>query len=122
MRRLAHRHSARSSVLVARARSMLHAPTPSEELLWRALTRAELGVAFKRQVPIHRFIVDFLAPSVRLIVEVDGGYHGRRRCADAQRDRKLHALGYRVVRLEAELVMRDPQAALERVRGALHIR
>jgi very-short-patch-repair endonuclease len=92
---------------------MLHAPTASEELLWRALTRADLGVAFKRQVPIHRFIVDFLAPSVRLVVEVDGGYHSERRGADARRDRKLRALGYRVVRVDAELVVCDPEAVVQ---------
>ena len=56
---------------------------------------------------------------MRLVVEVDGGYHGERRGADAWRDRKLRALGYRVARVEAELVMRDPQAAIERVRTTL---
>jgi very-short-patch-repair endonuclease len=100
---------------------MRHAPTPTEELFWRALTRADLSVAFKRQVPVGLFIVDFLAPSVRLVVEVDGGCHSERRGADAQRDRKLRALGYRVVRVDAELVVRDPEGAVQRVRRALGI-
>jgi very-short-patch-repair endonuclease len=44
----------------------------------------QLGVSFRRQVPLgNRFIVDFLAPVARLVVEVDGGYHARRREADA---------------------------------------
>ena len=56
----------------------------------------------------------------RLIVEVDGGYHERRVTADARRDRKLTRVGYRVVRLQAELVMHDISAALRAVRRALN--
>jgi very-short-patch-repair endonuclease len=43
----------------------------------------------------------------------------RRRAADASRDRKLARLGYRVVRLTAELVLSDLAAAVELVRAAL---
>jgi len=43
----------------------------------------------------------FYAPSVRLVVEVDGGYHARRASADARRDRKLERAGHRVLRIEA---------------------
>jgi very-short-patch-repair endonuclease len=49
---------------------------------------------------------------------VDGAYHGRRRSADARRDRKLRRLGFRVLRLDAELVMRNLGAALARIREA----
>lgn len=66
-----------------------------------------------------RFIADFYAPSIKLIVEVDGGYHVRRRAADASRDRKLARLGYRVVRLEAELVLSELAAAVALIRAAL---
>jgi hypothetical protein len=38
----------------------------------------QLGVAFRRQVRIdNRHIVDFSAPSLKLVVEVDGGSHAR---------------------------------------------
>jgi very-short-patch-repair endonuclease len=80
------------------------------------LRSSQLGVAFRRQVPLLGFIADFYAPSARLIVEIDGGYHARRVTADAHRDRKLERDGYRVVRLQAELVMRDLPAALLAVR------
>jgi len=50
---------------------------------------------------------------------VDGGYHARRRAADASRDRKLVRLGYRIVRLDAALVLRDLEAAVTVVRAAL---
>ena len=35
------------------------------------------------------------------------------------RDRALHRLGYRVLRLEAELVVEQPHEALARIRAAL---
>ena len=80
-----------------------------------------LGVAFRRQVPIgNRYIADFLAPSVKLVVEVDGCCHARRVVADARRDRVLLRLGYRVLRLDAELVLRQLPLAVEAVRQALH--
>ena len=94
--------------------------TPSEVRLWLALRGRALGVQFRRQVPLAgRYIVDFCAPTVRLVVEVDGGYHEQRRCADRRRDAVLGELGYRVVRMEAELVLRDLTAAVALVRAAL---
>ncbi|MBK9001385.1 MAG: DUF559 domain-containing protein [Myxococcales bacterium] len=53
------------------------------------------------------------------VFEIDGGYHRTRTAADARRDRKLARLGYRVVRIDADLVMRALPEALARVRDAL---
>jgi very-short-patch-repair endonuclease len=53
-------------------------------------------------------------------VEVDGGYHERRRRADARRDARLRRLDYRVLRCEAELVVKDLPSALARIREALN--
>jgi very-short-patch-repair endonuclease len=60
-----------------------------------------------------------LLNGLRLVVEVDGGYHARRRAADLRRDVKRGRLGYRVLRLPAALVMEDLQAAVALVRAAL---
>ena len=110
----------RSLQLSDRARSMRRAPTASEEALWLALRGGALGVAFKRQVPLAaRFIADLFAPSVRLVVEVDGGAHRQRRASDRRRDEKLRRLGYRVVRVQAALVLRHLEQALAVIRAAL---
>jgi len=114
-----HRSTARESLLAARAREMRAALTPSEQLLWVRIRGRRLGVLFRRQVPLlGRFIADFLAPAERLVVEVDGAYHAERGHADARRDAALERAGYRVVRVEAELVMRDVEAVAERIRAA----
>ena len=111
-------HRARS-VLELRASVMRSALTASEARLWAALKAQQLGCTFRRQVPVGNFVADFLAPVPRLIVEVDGSSHRGRASRDASRDRKLARLGYRVLRIEAALVMRDLDAAVALVRAAL---
>jgi very-short-patch-repair endonuclease len=99
---------------------MRHAMTSGEAALWSCLKGKQLGVAFRRQVPLAgRFIADFLAPSVRLVVEVDGGWHHARAVADTRRDRLLARLGHRVLRLDDALVLGNLEAAVARVREAL---
>jgi len=93
--------------------------TRSEALLWARLRAKQLGLAFQRQIVIGPFIVDFVAPSVRLVVEVDGGYHASRLRADERRDRKLRRAGYRVLRVGAVLVEQDIEQAVQLVRAAL---
>jgi len=94
--------------------------TPSEALLWSALSGRKLGVQFRREVPLAgRYIVNFAAPSARLVIEVDGTCHAHRHAADKRRDRALTALGWRVLRLDAALVTSDLPAALALVQHAL---
>ena len=97
--------------------------TESEARLWSALNARQLGVSFRRQVPVAgQFIADFCASSIGLIVEVDGAIHARKLGADARRELKLRRAGFRVVRVSAELVLRDLAAAVAVVRAALQAR
>jgi very-short-patch-repair endonuclease len=109
------------AVLEERARQMRHLQTSSEARLWSALRSGQLGVSFKRQVIFGRFIVDFAAPAAKLVVEVDGSRHASsaRQRADERRDRWLRAQGYRVVRVQAALVLRALPEAVAVVREAL---
>jgi very-short-patch-repair endonuclease len=110
----------RSRTLQQRAVCMRHSPTLSEARLFEAVRGRQLGVSFKRQVPLlGRYIADLFASEVRLVVEIDGGYHAERGDADARRQRALEHAGYRMVRLDAELVMRDLDAAVARVRAVI---
>ncbi len=94
-------------------------PTHSESLLWRALSARKLGASFRRQVVVGRFSCDFACAKARLVVEVDGGYHGRRTGADARRDAALRKLGWRVLRLHAAVVEHKLSVAVALVRAAL---
>jgi len=107
-------------VLAARARLMRFGASPSEARLWAALRGGRLGVVFRRQVPLAgRYIADFFAKEAGLGVEVDGGWHAGRRRADERRDEALRRAGYRVLRIEAELVERDVATAVALIREAL---
>jgi very-short-patch-repair endonuclease len=118
----ARQEAKRKALLEERAHFMRHNPTETEQMLWRCLSGKKLGVAFRRQVLVGEFIVDFLAPSVKLVVEVDGGYHAERVTADGRRQRALERLGYRVVRVSTEAVRANLEKAVNTVRQSGGIR
>src|SRR5262249_55178092 len=88
--------------------------------LWRFLRRRQrLGFKFRRQHPIHRWIVDFYCVQARLAIEVDGPRHQARREVDLVRDRNLERCGILVLRLKNELVLRNIDSALGQIEWAL---
>jgi BirA family biotin operon repressor/biotin-[acetyl-CoA-carboxylase] ligase len=109
------------ALLSERAQFFRHNLTESEQILWRQLSGKRLGIAFRRQVPIGKYVADFVAPGAMLIVEVDDRSHELRRTADARRDRDLGRLGYRVLRLPAELVHRNVEEAVSLIMVALAV-
>ncbi len=114
-----HRSSRSNARIASIAHDRRRHPTLSEQKLWARLKGSQLGVGFRRELVIGRFIVDLAAPSRRLVVEIDGGYHARIAAKDARRDRALSRAGWRVLRVDAALVMADIEAAVALVRSAL---
>jgi very-short-patch-repair endonuclease len=103
---------ARARLLRDHAARMRHAPTASEERLWHRLRGSQLGVVFRRQVVLGEHVVDFAASSVRLVVEVDGGYHAERVAADAKRDARLARAGWRVVKVAGDMPVEEAVARI----------
>ena len=101
--------------MLERARQLRRDMTLPERLLWRELRGRGLGPRFRRQVPIGPFIVDFYCPQAKLVVEVDGEFHGDRMIEDRDRTLWLDAQGYRVVRFAAVDVLVDLDAVVERL-------
>ena len=90
--------------------------TDSERALWSRLRGKQLlGVQFYRQKPIGDFIVDFFAPSTKLVIEVDGSQHmvGEQAEKDEQRDKYLAAVGLRVLRFNSREVLEETDAVVE---------
>ncbi len=107
--------------LVERAREFRVLPTVSEMMLWDALRDRKLGgVKFRCQVVIGPFVVDFCASLHRLIIEVDGGIHATQREHDAERQRILEAMGYRVLRLSATEVETNLSATRSKIIESLN--
>ena len=102
--------------LVLAARCFRKEPTPSEALLWQALRGKQLaGIRFRRQQPIGPFVVDFYAPSCRVVIEVDGSVHASQVESDLTRQRQLEDTGLRILRLPAALVETNLPEVLRRI-------
>ncbi|OZC02175.1 endonuclease domain-containing protein [Rubricoccus marinus] len=101
------------------ARRLRRDATFPERLLWSRLRRRQLGVRVLRQRPVGRYVVDFLAPDVGLVVEVDGRSHDRRMAHDAARERYLVGQGLRVIRVTNDEVVAELDAVIERICSAL---
>ena len=70
--------------------------------MWQQLrARRFCGLKFRRQVPVGRFIADFLCESEKLIIEIDGWDHAHQFAQDEARSRDLESLGYRIIRFSS---------------------
>jgi len=104
----------------SRARNLRRTATAVERLLWRELRDRRLGgYKFRRQHPLRPYVVDFLCPAKRLVVELDGGRHAERAERDAARTAWLEARGYRVIRFWNNEVAGNPAGVLDAILRAL---
>jgi very-short-patch-repair endonuclease len=103
--------------IVETARRLRREMSPPEARLWMGLRGGRLGVKFRRQHPIGRYVLDFYCAELKLAVEVDGHGHDHPDVMrhDRARTAWLATQGIRVVRLAAG----DVRAELEGVMGYL---
>jgi very-short-patch-repair endonuclease len=94
--------------LKQRSRELRSHSTLAEVLLWNQLKRSKmLGYPFLRQRPIHKYIVDFYCPKLKLVVEIDGESHREKFARDQIRQKNLERLGLNVLRFHDRDVKRD---------------
>src|SRR5450759_252259 len=87
------------------AKELRKMETESEKLLWSRLHKNQiLGLQFRRQHPINRFIADFYCPKIKLIIEVDGSIHElpEYQAHDIGRSEILNDFGITVIRFTNE--------------------
>ena len=102
------------------ARQLRQNETEEEYHLWSDLRARRLnGYKFARQVPLGRYIVDFLCREHSLVVEVDGAQHPDN-VYDARRTNWLNAHGYAVLRFWNHEVSRERRSVLETILAALN--
>lgn len=104
-----------------RAKHLRGNQTDAEMQIWYQLRAHRfLGLKFKRQKPVGRYIVDFICSDIGLVIELDGGQHNAsRREHDRQRDAWLRQQGLTVLRFWNDDVLRDTDSVLEAVRQAV---
>lgn len=101
------------SVLKKRAKALRSRRTGAEHHLHLALRDAgERRV--RRQLVVSRMIIDLAVPRRNLLIEVDGPSH-QDPDRDARRDAYLRSLGFNVLRVTNEEVLRDPRSVVAKV-------
>lgn len=108
--------------LRANARALRRNSTDAERILWSELRAGQLsGMVFRRQVPIERYVADFICHAAKLVIELDGGQHfsdeGER--ADARRSAAIEAKGFKVLRFSNLDVMTNRGGVLETIAAAV---
>lgn len=92
----------------------------AEKFIWKAvLSRKQTGERFLRQRPIDNFIVDFFAPELGLIIEIDGSSHYNKGRYDFYRQRKLESLGYVLFRYSEGEVIQNIELVKEKIDYAI---
>lgn len=102
-----------------RAKELRWQMTPAEIALWERLKTKQLyGLKFRRQHPLHHFILDFYCHAHQLVVEVDGGIHQQQRDYDESRTEWLTQRGFKVIRFTNEEVLNDIETILQQIAQA----
>ena len=111
------------SATIRRARDLRRNMTDGERKLWAELRefRRWYGIHVRRQVPIGRYIADFVIHSHKLAIEVDGEFHALpdRAIRDRLRDEWLSSQGYRILRFTTGELSDSFDGCIEQILGEL---
>jgi very-short-patch-repair endonuclease len=103
------------------SRQLRKESTEAERMLWAKLKGYQLvGLKFRRQEPIGTYIVDFVCFEKKIVIEVDGGQHGKEsiRQKDAERTSWLEGEGFRILRFWNNDVLTNMEGILEIIKRA----
>jgi very-short-patch-repair endonuclease len=90
-------------------------PTPAELKLWSRIRNDQLGVTFRRQHAIGKYIPDFCSPKAKLIIELDGSQHLNQGAYDEERTKYLESQGYKVIRFWNHQVLNDMEGVIRAI-------
>lgn len=92
--------------------------TQSETLLWSVLRGKQLGVKFQRQYSIGRYIADFCASRLKLVIELDGITHDDPIVQEKDRAKQkfLEERGFTVLHFKDSEVLGNVDNVLKKIR------
>ena len=90
--------------------------TEAEEILWERLRKKQLGVRFKAQHPIERFIADFYCHQSKLVIEVDGEIHKYQKEYDDGREAEIEKYEIKILRFTNSEVINDIETVIEKIK------
>ncbi|MBC7556544.1 MAG: endonuclease domain-containing protein [Chryseobacterium sp.] len=92
--------------------------TETEKILWENLRDNQLqGFKFRRQHPISLYIADFYCHKLKLIIEIDGGYHDSSEQVqkDQERTEILNSNGLEVIRFTDQEIAENIEKVIEQI-------
>ena len=89
--------------------------TLAEQKLWSRIRKDQLGVTFRRQHAIGKYIADFCSPKAKLIIELDGSQHLDQEAYDEERTQYLESQGYTILRFWNNDVMKDIESVIRAI-------
>ena len=99
--------------------------TNAEKLLWEKLNDRNLFKnKFRRQHPIDIFVVDFYCHPIRLVIEVDGGYHlsSEQKEYDIGRSAELENWGLKIIRFTNNEVLEKMDIVIKSIQIQVELR
>lgn len=92
--------------------------TYCEQIMWLHLrNRKLLGIKFKRQYSVDKYVIDFYAPEMKLAVELDGNVHNLPDKKEYDKERQTDIEKYKIkfIRITNEELLGNPNKAFKRI-------
>jgi very-short-patch-repair endonuclease len=108
----------------AKAKFLRDNMTDAEKLLWEKLKNNQLkGFKFRRQHPIHIYIVDFYCHKLKLVIEIDGGYHDSndQKILDSERSEILKFQELEIIRFTNDEVLGNIEFVIRKIEEKLDL-
>nr|WP_298006943.1 endonuclease domain-containing protein [uncultured Flavobacterium sp.] len=94
----------------AKAKELRSNLTAAEKVVWELLKKEHFKqYKFRRQHPVHLYIVDFYSHRLSLVIEIDGEYHNSKEQSekDEQRTKDLNFQGLKLIRFTNKEVFEE---------------
>ena len=110
-------HYGASPILFELAEELRAKMTQAEETLWDIIKINDWHLKFRRQHPLSNYIADFYCDNVKLVIELDGGYHSHKevKIYDEARENDLNFFGITVLRFKNEEVFNNIDRVLNKI-------
>lgn len=105
-----------------RAKQLRNNMTDAEAIIWEYLSNNQLGLRFRRQHPVSRYIADFYCHSKKLIIEIDGSVHNsmEQQGLDKEREINLQELGLHIIRFSNNEVVGNPDEVIAKIKNFIN--
>ncbi|HTB51587.1 MAG TPA: acetylglutamate kinase [Ferruginibacter sp.] len=106
-----------TKLIFEKAEELRNRMTEAEEILWNAIKINDFHLKFRRQHPISLYVADFYCHAIKLVIELDGGYHENEEVKrnDVVRENNIKDFGITVLRFKNEEITSNLENVLQKI-------